>query len=67
MTDETACLILEHLQTLRAGIDVLREDMREVKTGLGFLEQQAAFHSTRFDRLEGRLDRIEARLGLVDA
>lgn len=33
-------LILEHLRQIRAGNDALREDMREVKTRLGHLEDQ---------------------------
>lgn len=32
--------MLEHLRYLRTGIDDLREDMREVKTRLGYLEEQ---------------------------
>jgi hypothetical protein len=74
MTDETANLILEHLRHLRAGQDALREDMREMKTRTGLVEQQMATLShmyaaisLRLDRVEGRLDRIEGRLGLVDA
>lgn len=74
MTDETANLILEHLRALRTGQDGLREDIREVKTRLGLVEQQMATlgHmyaavSLRLDRVEGRLDRIERRLDLTDA
>jgi multidrug resistance efflux pump len=63
-------LVLEHLRHIRGAVDALREDMREVKSRLGRLEinlAQAqvalAEHSTRFDRLETR---VERRLDLVD-
>lgn len=74
MTDDTANPILEHLRHLRAGQDGLREDLREVKTRMGLVEQQMATlgHmyaavSLRLDRVESRLERIESRMGLIDA
>ena len=66
MSDEPESLILRSLRRIEAGLDVLREDMREVKTRLALLEQQVALVSTRIDRVELRLDRIERRLDLVE-
>jgi len=67
-------LILDHLRHLRGGVDALREDMREVKTRLGILENQYAnlesqyaSVSSRLDRLDARVERIERRLDLADA
>jgi hypothetical protein len=58
--------ILDHLRHLRGGMDVLRDDMREVKTRLGILVNQYAM-SSRLDRLDARVERIERRLDLADA
>ncbi|MFE0756955.1 hypothetical protein ACFW16_23540 [Inquilinus sp. NPDC058860] len=66
MTDETTNLVLEHLRHIRGGIDDLRQDMREVKTRLGLLEQQYAVISGRLDRLTDRVERIERRLDLAE-
>jgi hypothetical protein len=38
MTEEPANLVLEHLRYIRAGMDGLREDMRDVKRRLTSLE-----------------------------
>jgi predicted nucleic acid-binding Zn-ribbon protein len=64
---EVENLILDHLRHMRGGIDGLREDMREVKTRLGILENQYASMSSRLDRLDARVERIERRLDLADA
>jgi predicted nuclease with TOPRIM domain len=60
-------IVLEHLRHIRAAVDGLREDMREVKGRLGILENQYANLSTRLDRMDGRVERIEQRLNLADA
>jgi predicted nucleic acid-binding Zn-ribbon protein len=52
---------------LRGQLDGVREDMREVKTRLGILENQHAGMSSRLDRLDARVERIERRLDLADA
>ena len=59
-------LVLEHLPHIRSTVDGLREDMREVKGRLGILENQYANLSTRLDRMDSRVERIEQRLSLVD-
>jgi predicted nucleic acid-binding Zn-ribbon protein len=64
---EVENLILDHLRPMRSAIDGLREDMREVKTRLGILENQYASMSSRLDRLDARVERIERRLDLADA
>ena len=67
MTNGTDNLVLEHLGAIRATVEALREDNREIKMRLGILEQQYASLSSRIDRIEIRLDRIERRLGLIEA
>jgi predicted nuclease with TOPRIM domain len=64
---EVENLILDHLRHLRSAVDALREDMREVKTRLGILENQYASMSVRLDRLDARVERIERRLDLAEA
>ena len=62
----TESLILEHLRAIRASVDRLVDDMQEVKGRLGILEQQYASISTRLDRMDERITRIEKRLELVE-
>lgn len=65
MLDEPDSLVFRYLR-IDAQVDGMREDMREVKTRLGLLEQQDATSPSRIDRIEARLDRIEKRLDLVE-
>lgn len=60
-------IMLRLLRNIDQKVDGLRDDMREVKTRIGILEQQYASLSNRIDRIELRLDRIETRLGLIEA
>ena len=60
-------LILEHLRAIRETLDRHTEDLREIKTRLGILEQQYASLSNRLDRMDGRIGRIEKRLELVES
>jgi predicted nuclease with TOPRIM domain len=64
---ETDNVVLEHLRHIRGAVDGLRDDMREVKSRLGILENQYASLSNRLDRLDGRVERIEHRLDLAEA
>jgi chromosome segregation ATPase len=64
---ETDNIILEHLRAIRATQDRHTEDLREIKTRLGFLEAQYASLSNRLDRMDERVGRIERRLDLLDA
>ena len=59
-------LILEHLRAIRASVDRLVDGMQEVNGRLGILEQQYASISTRLDRIDERVGRIEKCLGLVE-
>ena len=60
-------VVLEHLRAIRGTVERLSEDMQEVKTRLGILENQYASISSGLDRLDARVLRIEKRLDLVDA
>ncbi|MCB1511737.1 MAG: hypothetical protein KDJ36_12615 [Hyphomicrobiaceae bacterium] len=64
---ETDNIVLEHLRAIRATVDRTAEDMQEVKSRLGILEHQYASLSSRLDRLDERVFRIEKRLSLVEA
>jgi hypothetical protein len=66
-TTDVENIVLEHLRHIRGAVDGLREDMQEVKGRLGILESQYANMSNRMDRLDGRVFKIEQRLGLIDA
>ncbi len=71
---ETDNLILEHLRAIRGTLDRHSDELREIKervgiieTGVGNLGAQYASLSTRLDRLDERVARIERRLDLQDA
>jgi predicted nuclease with TOPRIM domain len=63
---ETDNIVLEHLRHIRSTVDGLRDDMREMKSRMGILENQYASLLTRLDRLDARVERIERRLELAD-
>ncbi len=74
MAPETESLVLEHLRHIRKAVDALSLDMIDVKarmTGvegtLGHVLTQLAVLNGRVDRLEERLGRVERRLDLADA
>ena len=60
-------VVLEHLRAIRATQDRHTEMLLELKTRVGFLEEQYASISRRVDRIDDRMDRIERRLGLIEA
>jgi predicted RNase H-like nuclease (RuvC/YqgF family) len=60
-------LVLDHICAIRATVDRLAEDMQELKSRLGLLEQHCASLSNRLDRIDRRILRIEKRLDLVDS
>jgi predicted nuclease with TOPRIM domain len=60
-------LVLEHLRHIRASVDMLREDMRDLKTRVTNVEENLTAVQRRLDRIDDRLDRVEKRLDLVDA
>ena len=64
MTNE---LIFETLKAIQTTLARHTEDLREIKGRIGILEAQYASLSTRVDRLDERLARVEKRLGLIEA
>lgn len=52
---------------IRAGQERMEHDIKDLKFRVGQIEQTLAHHSSRFDRVETRLEHIEKRLGLLDA
>jgi archaellum component FlaC len=60
-------IMLEHLRAIRHSLENLTADMQEVKGRLGNMEHQYAGLSTRLDRIDTRVHRIEKRLDLVEA
>ncbi|WP_029616887.1 hypothetical protein [Pseudorhizobium marinum] len=66
MAPSTENLVLEMLRAIRATQEKHSDDLLEIKERLGFLEQQYASISTRLDRLDLRVLRIEKRLDLVE-
>jgi hypothetical protein len=73
MTDEMSNLVLEHLRAIRCDMAHVSDDIKGLKTemmavrlhGLGVETVQERDHSD-IAQLKDRIDRIEARLGLVD-
>jgi predicted nucleic acid-binding Zn-ribbon protein len=60
-------LLLEALKAIQGTLTRLVDDMHEVKERLGILEMQYASLSGRMDRMDLRIERIERRLGLIEA
>jgi len=67
MTDEPHRLILDHLRVIRGSLERIEHDVKDLKFRVGQMEETLVHHSSRFDRIDTRLDHIEKRLGLVDA
>jgi hypothetical protein len=73
MTEETTNIVLEHLRHIRARVDGLTDDMRQVILRLGAIERHVAglhisdvSQNAEIDMLKTRLDRVERRLELTD-
>jgi hypothetical protein len=65
-------IVLEHLRAIRNDLLLVRDDLRELKTRVGHLEEQTAslfglfaLLSNRMDRHDQRMERIERRLELT--
>ena len=74
MTGDVENLILERLSRIDGCLDTIQNDIRELKERMGHLERgqaelalQYATLSTRVDRIDLRLERMERRLDLADA
>ncbi|MCP3968868.1 MAG: hypothetical protein GY717_00825 [Rhodobacteraceae bacterium] len=65
-SDVTNELLLEHLKKMQETLALHTQYHLETKELLGFREQQYASISRRVDRIDERLERVEARLGLVE-
>ena len=72
MADESDNLILVLLRRIDAKLDLIVEDIADLKRRVTSLENQVAVlhgdfagQSVRIDRIETRLERIERRLDLV--
>ena len=57
----------ELLRAIGDDVSELKTDLREIRGRVAILEANYASVSFRVDRVGDRLDRIERRLGLVDA
>ena len=66
MSPSTENLVLEMLRAIRATQEKHSDDLLEIKEQFGFLEQQYASISTRLDRMDLRVLRIEKLLDLVE-
>lgn len=71
-TTKVENLVLEHLRYIRGSLDRVADDVRELKSRVGHLEEQIAglygmyaSLSTRLDKVENRLERVEKRLELA--
>jgi hypothetical protein len=64
---ETDNIILAHLLHIRAAIDDVRADIREILQPVGKLECHYFAMSDRLDRMDTRIERIGHRLDLTDA
>ena len=60
-------LLLETLKGIQGTLTRIVDDMHEVKERLGIIEMQYASLSNRMDRMDLRIERIERRLGLIEA
>lgn len=58
--------IFESLKRIHSKLDRMSTDILEVKERVGILEMQYASLSRRVDKVDERVERIEARLDLVD-
>jgi hypothetical protein len=67
MSDHPDDLVLARLREIRGLLGEVKEDTASIKLRVGMLEAGYASMSLRLDRLDTRMDRIEVRLGLVDA
>ncbi|NJL09164.1 MAG: hypothetical protein HC900_13695 [Methylacidiphilales bacterium] len=64
---ETDNLVLQHLRAIREQLDTLNQRQIETVQRMDALEVQVANLSVRSDHIDARLDRVEKRLGLIEA
>jgi len=66
MSETPDNLVLARLREISDMLGRVLEDTADLRLRVGALEAQVASVSLRVDRLDGRLERIERRLGLID-
>jgi hypothetical protein len=66
MAEDPDNLILDLLRAIHGNIGQIKGDIIEIKERLGFLGDSYASLSRRVDRLVGDVERIKARLDIVD-
>ena len=67
MAREPDNLVLEYLRRLDAGVQLLREDVGDLKRRMTGVEDGIAGVNRRLERLDERVGRIEQRLDLAEA
>ena len=74
MSDAVDNLVLEQPRDIRMAVEESRRDIKDLDKRVGFLEEgqdrlaaQYAHISTRIDRVDLRPERIETRIGLIEA
>jgi hypothetical protein len=66
LTENIEHLILDHLRALRAGQDLMRADISDVKARLLSMENYQALQHADTVRLNGRIAEIEIRLERIE-
>lgn len=73
MSDNVENLVLELLKAIRQDVQTLKADNRDIKMRLASIEghmatfhMEVARHSTKFDEIDERIERLERRMELRD-
>ena len=67
MAEKPDNIILVMLRRIDARLERLVDDVQDLKIRMTHVVEELAGVNRRLDRLEVRVDRIEKRLGLIDA
>jgi hypothetical protein len=67
MSENTPNLVLEHLRAIRTELHEIREEQLEQRGRLGSIERGISHMTREIAEMGLRLDRIERRLDLVEA
>ena len=59
-------IVLEHLSAIRGDLQLVRDDLRELKTRIGHLEEQTASLFGLFASLSNRMDRYDQRVERIE-
>lgn len=66
MSDGPDSLVLRFLRTIDGKLDRVLDDVVDLKIRVTNVEENLAALNRRVDRLDGRAERIERRLGLAE-